>query len=171
MTICLHPGLAASFLHPMCPMCTKPPAPHAWLRPVWQGLPQVVITGGDFCPGLPGGVGNRRAASLHSGLRHRSWRHRHCATCLTFRAVASINTLLRESGGIGKRTRLRIWRSRPWGFKSPLSHQWRVPGSSRDRTSRKNAHAHTRAAARRQGRVPRPSKTALQGIPSHGYRR
>jgi hypothetical protein len=28
-----------------------------------------------------------------------------------------------ESGGIGRRTRLRIWRVKPWGFKSPLSHQ------------------------------------------------
>jgi hypothetical protein len=27
-----------------------------------------------------------------------------------------------ESGEIGRRTRLRIWRSNPWGFKSPLSH-------------------------------------------------
>ena len=34
----------------------------------------------------------------------------------------------RESGGIGRRTRLRIWRGNPWGFESPLSHQclrWR----------------------------------------------
>src|ERR1700733_4800415 len=30
----------------------------------------------------------------------------------------------RESGEIGRRTRLRIWRSNPWGFKSPLSHQF-----------------------------------------------
>jgi hypothetical protein len=29
-----------------------------------------------------------------------------------------------ESGEIGRRTRLRIWRSNPWGFKSPLSHQF-----------------------------------------------
>jgi DNA-binding beta-propeller fold protein YncE len=29
-----------------------------------------------------------------------------------------------ESGGIGRRTRLRIWRSNPWGFESPLSHQY-----------------------------------------------
>src|ERR1035437_10830035 len=28
-----------------------------------------------------------------------------------------------ESGGIGRRTRLRIWRSNPWGVESPLSHQ------------------------------------------------
>ena len=28
-----------------------------------------------------------------------------------------------ESGGIGRRTRLRIWRGNPWGFESPLSHQ------------------------------------------------
>src|SRR5579863_6681029 len=43
-----------------------------------------------------------------------------------------------ESGGIGRRTRLRIWRVKPWGFESPLSHQnisaptldkQRVPGS------------------------------------------
>ena len=27
-----------------------------------------------------------------------------------------------ESGEIGRRTRLRIWRGNPWGFKSPLSH-------------------------------------------------
>ena len=31
--------------------------------------------------------------------------------------------LLCESGGIGRRTRLRIWRVKPWGFESPLSHQ------------------------------------------------
>ena len=29
----------------------------------------------------------------------------------------------RESGEIGRRTRLRIWRGNPWGFESPLSHQ------------------------------------------------
>ena len=28
-----------------------------------------------------------------------------------------------ESGEIGRRTRLRIWRGNPWGFESPLSHQ------------------------------------------------
>src|SRR6267142_2825776 len=31
--------------------------------------------------------------------------------------------LLCESGGIGRRTRLRIWRRKAWGFESPLSHQ------------------------------------------------
>jgi Protein of unknown function (DUF3467) len=32
-----------------------------------------------------------------------------------------------ESGGIGRRTRLRIWRGNSWGFKSPLSHHsWLV---------------------------------------------
>ena len=30
----------------------------------------------------------------------------------------------RESGEIGRRTRLRIWRGNPWGFESPLSHQF-----------------------------------------------
>ena len=30
-----------------------------------------------------------------------------------------------ESGGIGRRTRLRIWRGNPWGFESPLSHHVR----------------------------------------------
>src|SRR6185369_12976108 len=28
-----------------------------------------------------------------------------------------------ESGEIGRRTRLRIWRREAWGFESPLSHQ------------------------------------------------
>jgi integrase len=32
-----------------------------------------------------------------------------------------------ESGEIGRRTRLRIWRGNPWGFESPLSHQ-SIPG-------------------------------------------
>src|SRR5271157_5357321 len=36
-----------------------------------------------------------------------------------------------ESGGIGRRTRLRIWRGNPWGFESPLSHQ-RSLGCARD---------------------------------------
>src|SRR5581483_4834620 len=36
------------------------------------------------------------------------------------------------SGGIGRRTRLRIWRRKAWGFESPLSHQlsqarWSLP--------------------------------------------
>ena len=30
---------------------------------------------------------------------------------------------LRESGGIGRRARLRIWSRKGWGFESPLSHQ------------------------------------------------
>ena len=29
----------------------------------------------------------------------------------------------RESGGIGRRARLRIWYRKVWGFESPLSHQ------------------------------------------------
>ena len=29
----------------------------------------------------------------------------------------------RESGGIGRRARLRIWSRKGWGFESPLSHQ------------------------------------------------
>ncbi len=28
-----------------------------------------------------------------------------------------------ESGGIGRRARLRIWSRKGWGFESPLSHQ------------------------------------------------
>src|SRR5579864_1298552 len=36
-----------------------------------------------------------------------------------------------ESGGIGRRTRLRIWRVKPWGFESPLSHQSHCYGSYR----------------------------------------
>ena len=42
---------------------------------------------------------------------------------MTRRAGAVIKTGLRESGGIGRRTRFRLWRCTPWGFKSPLSHQ------------------------------------------------
>src|SRR3954462_281535 len=34
--------------------------------------------------------------------------------CLTFSS--------RESGETGRRTRLRIWRRKAWGFESPLSH-------------------------------------------------
>ena len=41
--------------------------------------------------------------------------------CREGRAITS--WLIRESGGIGRRTRLRIWRGNPWGFESPLSHQ------------------------------------------------
>jgi hypothetical protein len=29
-----------------------------------------------------------------------------------------------ESGGVGRRTGLRIRRGNPWGFESPLSHQY-----------------------------------------------
>src|SRR3954462_14131997 len=35
--------------------------------------------------------------------------------CLTFSS--------RESGETGRRTRLRIWRRKAWGFESPLSHR------------------------------------------------
>src|ERR1700761_6728820 len=38
-------------------------------------------------------------------------------------AFMSCRESKRESGEIGRRTRLRIWRGNPWGFKSPLSHQ------------------------------------------------
>jgi hypothetical protein len=38
-------------------------------------------------------------------------------------ACIILRTTDRESGGIGRRTRLRIWRGNPWGFESPLSHQ------------------------------------------------
>jgi hypothetical protein len=36
-------------------------------------------------------------------------------TCLIMEA--------RESGGIGRRARLRIWSRKGWGFESPLSHR------------------------------------------------
>ena len=35
-----------------------------------------------------------------------------------------------ESGGIGRRTRLRIWRGNPWGFESPLSHHFHSDGAA-----------------------------------------
>src|SRR3954451_12082018 len=39
------------------------------------------------------------------------------------RAATDISfTADRESGETGRRTRLRIWRRKAWGFKSPLSH-------------------------------------------------
>ncbi len=41
----------------------------------------------------------------------------------------------RESGEIGRRTRLRIWRSNPWGFKSPLSHHLSLNSPERARMS------------------------------------
>ena len=50
----------------------------------------------------------------------------------------------RESGGIGRRTRLRIWRVKPWGFESPLSHQFilAVVGSRANRLSPDRALVH-----------------------------
>ena len=32
----------------------------------------------------------------------------------------------RESGGIGRRARLRIWYRKVWGFESPLSHHKKI---------------------------------------------
>jgi hypothetical protein len=40
-----------------------------------------------------------------------------------FSARCKLMMVACESGGIGRRTRLRIWRVKPWGFESPLSHQ------------------------------------------------
>ena len=44
-------------------------------------------------------------------------------TILAWRTLLTDRKQRRESGGIGRRTRLRIWRVKPWGFESPLSHQ------------------------------------------------
>jgi hypothetical protein len=38
-------------------------------------------------------------------------------------SIYNTSNLTCESGGIGRRTRLRIWRRKAWGFESPLSHQ------------------------------------------------
>jgi hypothetical protein len=43
-----------------------------------------------------------------------------------------------ESGGTGRRTRLRIWRGDPWGFESPLSHHHLVPALGRSFLSEVN---------------------------------
>ena len=39
---------------------------------------------------------------------------------------------LRESGGIGRRARLRIWCRKAWGFESPLSHSPVAPFCDRE---------------------------------------
>ena len=36
----------------------------------------------------------------------------------------SFHVLKCESGGIGRRARLRIWYRKVWGFESPLSHYY-----------------------------------------------
>ena len=54
--------------------------------------------------------------SHHAPGRSRSSREARATAGIKARAAS-------ESGEIGRRTRLRIWRVTPWGFESPLSHQ------------------------------------------------
>jgi hypothetical protein len=49
--------------------------------------------------------------------------YNHCIRCPGFASGNFFGRNMCESGGIGRRTRLRIWRGNPWGFESPLSHQ------------------------------------------------
>ena len=53
----------------------------------------------------------------------------------------------RESGGIGRRARLRIWYRKVWGFESPLSHQVTV-SSRQTAVGRKNKYLERRKDAR-----------------------
>ena len=43
--------------------------------------------------------------------------------CFSVLSSLSPRTSSCESGGIGRRARLRIWYRKVWGFESPLSHQ------------------------------------------------
>ena len=54
-------------------------------------------------------------------------------TAMLFSHVSS--KLICESGGIGRRARLRIWYRKVWGFESPLSHQMRAVSSSSSQRS------------------------------------
>ena len=40
-----------------------------------------------------------------------------------YKLLSKMEMSKRESGGIGRRARLRIWSRKGWGFESPLSHQ------------------------------------------------
>jgi hypothetical protein len=63
----------------------------------------------------------RRTPRLNAESRRASGLDRAIGYCNRSRQTIPWN--LCESGGIGRRTRLRIWRGNPWGFESPLSHQ------------------------------------------------
>ena len=88
-----------------------------------------------------------RARQINAAIKIRRpyWprpRRKPVLTALTeARQPLSVETVFnrRESGGIGRRTSLRSWRSNPWGFKSPLSHQ-----IIRDLLSRWAARGHLR---------------------------
>ena len=67
-----------------------------------------------------------------------------------------------ESGGIGRRTRLRIWRGNPWGFESPLSHQPTLVTNSLRSGSRLRAAAHSRCSHPRKAPLRCPMIVPLR---------
>ena len=73
-----------------------------------------------------GGVtfGGAKTTSFTRRCNHRRFASRLVMAGVDPRAATQrTGSALCESGGIGRRTRLRIWRGNPWGFESPLSHQ------------------------------------------------
>ena len=73
-----------------------------------------------------GGVtfGGAETTSFTRRCNHRRFASRLVMAGVDPRAATQrTGSALCESGGIGRRTRLRIWRGNPWGFESPLSHQ------------------------------------------------
>src|ERR1035441_6764716 len=76
----------------------------------------------EICPSCPRSPAERRRAPgeerQRGGVSSEAKCHQNCHRI--WRSPVSCSC---ESGGLGRRTRLRIWRGNPWGFESPLSHQ------------------------------------------------
>ena len=67
----------------------------------------------------------------------------------------------RESGGIGRRARLRIWSRKGWGFESPLSHH--CPGNRLQGTGKSKNTAYGRrdtGSRQKQGNPMNPGQSA-----------
>src|SRR6202048_373901 len=77
--------------------------------------------------------------------------------------AAPVSAAPSESGEIGRRTRLRIWRSNPWGFKSPLSHQ--PPLAPSNISLQHESRFHVPAQARRHSCPAHRQAHSHRGLP------
>jgi hypothetical protein len=106
----------------------------------------------DFSHSLT--LANKSCEKYPTGRSPRNSSSRH-------RLATSLDSTNCESGGIGRRTRLRIWRVKPWGFESPLSHQELSAYLDSDSFPRAIFRAYPRFSLRRAG-SPLTTRNILQ---------
>ena len=130
----------------------------------WPARAVTVAVGGSNDCSENGGPPERSGTRLCIGRltkRRVGSLQRQCTpfTRSRFTSAASLHSRPRESGGTGRRTRLRIWRRKAWGFESPLSHR-SGRGIGRGNASARQAD---REQSARRGRRAHVDRSPMRG--------